>query len=294
MSTGGILDFSGFFNIQNNLLDKIKDDTTINVNGDITNLQQNLNDMNNKLKNSQLTNQDLNKNVNNVNDILVKENDYLNNKKSSIESELQSQERLIELNDSQRKKQSQYNYIILILVIALILFILLVKIKSVFPFIPDFIISFLIIILFFVSLIYIIYILYSISNRDHINFDKIILQPPSEADPNAKQNAIKSGNLLKTFYNSNNCIGEDCCSKDSLWNQYTNKCQKSCPVGEVDFNGTCILRANCESGNNVICGNSCIPPSQTCYNLESMVNLEVNGKIKPFTPFEYNDYSNYM
>lgn len=294
MSSGGIFDFSGFFKIQNDQLNKIKDDSSTGISTQLTDLQQNLDKMNTDLTRSNLTTQDLNKNVNNVNDILDRENTYLTDKKSAIDSELISQQRLIELNDSQRKKQSQYNYIILILVIALILFILLIKIKSLLPFIPDFIISFLIVILFFVSFIYIIYILYSISTRDHIYFDKILLQPPAEADPNAKQNAIKSGNLLKTFYNSNNCIGEECCSKDSLWNQYTNKCQKSCPYGEVDFNGTCIVRANCETGNNVICGNSCIPPSQTCYNLESMVNLEVNGKIKPFTPFEYNDYSNYM
>ena len=40
-----------------------------------------------------------------------------------------------------------------------------------------------------------------------------------------------------------------------------------------------------------VCGNSCILSTQTCYNLESMVNLEVNGKVKPFTPFEFDSYS---
>jgi hypothetical protein len=291
-------DLTSFLNIQKNYLNDlsfiqvVKNDQQLGQY--INNVQTNLNTINTDYKDTNLANIDLNKNVNQVSTILDNENKYLTEKSAGIDSELTSQKRLIELNDSQRKKQSQYNYVILVIVISLILFILLMLIKKWLPFIPDGIISLLMILLLFFSITFITYLLYSISRRDHLNFDQIALSPPITSDSQAaKQNAINSGNLLQTMYNSNNCVGKDCCSVNSNWNPYINKCAFTCDPGKVDFNGNCILNADCTAGNNQVCGTSCIPNTKKCSNVETMTNLDITEKIKPFTPSEFIQYSTY-
>lgn len=238
-------------------------------------------------------NRDLYNNVSNVSSVLDKEAAFLNEKNDEIKTKITSQQRLIELNDSQRKKQTHYNYIIFIIIIALILFIILYKIRIWLPFIPEFVITLLMVIVLSVSLVYIVILFYNIRRRDNLNFDNIILSSPRVDDSEERQKAIDSGDLLKSFNTADNCVGQDCCSSNSIWNPYIKKCDVKCvnPESPIAFNGACT--STCDTTINQLCGSSCIPKTQTCYNMESMVNLEVNGKISPYTPFEFVSYSRY-
>lgn len=291
-------DLSGLLYIQRNYLTDLSAIRTSlggTLGGSINGIQSNLNDLHTSYSTANISNRELNNNVQQVSEILDKEKQFLNDKTNELNSELMNQQRLIDLNDSQRKKQTYYNYIVIVVVITLILFIILINIKNFFPFIPDFIISFLLIILFTLSIGYIAKLFYNISLRDHMDFDKISLPPPATDDNKVGQDSSNSDNLIKSFFNSENCIGAECCSGNLAWNPYVNKCDIKCETGKYAYNGNCITSDVCTGSNNIICGNSCIPSTQKCYSVETMDILDINKdiKVKPFEPSEYDKYNVY-
>lgn len=289
-------DLSGLLHLQRNyVLDVSAISTSLDGSlGSIINgVQTKLTGIHTDYSSANISNKDLNNNVNQVSGILEKEKQFLNDKSNELNSELSSQQRLIELNDSQRKKQSYYNYIILVIVITLILFIILINIRNVFPFIPEFLISLLLILIITLSVGYISILFYNSTLRDHMDFDKIDLPPPATEEKKMGSDGKDSTNLLKSIMNSNDCVGEECClgSNKLSWNPYINKCDIKCDAGTYAYNGNCVTASEC-TGNNVLCGRSCIPNTQTCLKLESMDNLD--KKIKPFEPSEFDRYNTYV
>lgn len=302
-------DLSGLLQIQKDYLFDLSALTLPNsqVGGYVNQLQGKLNTIYSDYSTSNISNISNQNNLNQVSTILDNENSRLENKKQQIDNQLFSQQRLIELNDSQRKKQSQYNYIILVIVIAIIIFILLYKIQIWLPIIPSFITNLLLIILIFSVVVYVSILLMNINNRDSLYFDKIRLNSPVSTDASSnllnQQKEAEKGNLFNSIYDPNRCAGPACCSANSKWNPYINKCDIICPGPSdpadksVSFNGSCIVKTACDA-SHILCGNSCIPNSQSCYNVETFTNniLEVNGMIntnipKPYEPSEYTSYS---
>ena len=290
-------DLSGLLHLQKNyVLDLSAISTSLDgsLGGIIGGVQNKLTGIHNAYNTANISNKDLNNNVNQVSGILEKEKSFLEDKSNEINSELTSQQRLIALNDSQRKKQSYYNYIILVVVITLILFIILINIRNVFPFIPEIVISLLLIIIITLSAGYISILFYSSTLRDHMDFDKIDLPPPATEEKKVGSDGKDSTNLLKSIMNSNDCVGEECCvaSTKLTWNPYINKCDIKCDTGLYAYNGNCVTASVCTSKNSILCGKSCIPNTQECFNKESMGNLDKN--IKPFGPSEFDRYNTYV
>lgn len=293
-------DLSGLLYLQKNY---VLDISAINTNlggslgGIIGDVQTKLTGIHSNYATANISNKDLNNNVNQVSGILDKEKQFLTDKSNELNSELSSQQRLIALNDSQRKKQSYYNYIILVVVITLILFLILINIRNLFPFIPEFLISLLLIIIITFSAGYISILFYNSTLRDHMDFDKIDLPPPATEEKKGGSDGKDSTNLLKSYMNSNNCVGEECClgSTKLAWNPYINKCDIKCDANMYAYNGVCVTASDC-SGNYNLCGKSCIPKTQTCLNTESMGNLDKNREkeIKPFEPSEFERYNTYV
>jgi len=231
--------------------------------------------------------------------IINTENDRLNAKKQQVDNIISSQQRIVELNESYRKRQSQYIYIIIVFVIALILYIFIVKLKIFLPFIPDAVIDLLLILLVGAAVVYIIYIYKNISYRDNLNYDNIIVGPPPSQDASgiilSQQAASASGNLLQSVYNPNNCVGQSCCSANSVWESSIYKCIDKCDSGKYNvvngnINGsTCVTATDCSNNGYKICGNSCVSQSQSCFTYESFSgNLNV---IKPYEPYEFDGYA---
>jgi len=291
-------DLSGTLYAQKNYLyDLSAISVAVPVTGYIDSLQQNLGNVYNSYTTANTSAQGVLDHQNKMSDILKTEQDRLIAKKAQIDNEITGKQRMIDLNESYRKKQSQYIYILMILVIVLIVYICIVKIKQFIPDIPDSLIDLLLIALFSFTIVYIYILVRGIFNRDNLNYDNLKLGPPPGASSsdvlNQQRKAAQSGDLLGSIANPNICVGQSCCAVDSTWDSGIYKCIKTCPTATPIYDitsKTCITTSACDTETSKICGKSCIPQSQTCFGQESFTGLDGNYS-KPYAPSEFVNYS---
>jgi hypothetical protein len=176
-----------------------------------------------------------------MNEILTQENERLNQKKVGVDDAITSQRRLIELNESYRKKSVQYINILLVIIIVTILYVLLIIIRRNFPIIPKMVFNLLIAALFAIGILVIISISTKIKKRDEMNFDKLAFVPP----PDTSGNIYTSGNTTTSSVGSTyDCVNGNCCTDGTtIWDNATKKCVKQ---------GFTLLSDAYESGNNSI------------------------------------------
>ena len=162
-------------------------------------------------------------------DIVNKENERVDLKKSKIDSELQTQDRLITLNNSYRQKYNDYNNLYIIFILFLVISCGIMLIKRYFPFIPSsvFDIAFIIIIPLFCILL--LYKYLDISKHDNIYYDEIKRENPTiltaeqelERKVSEEQKKLNSGSLLASY---SGCIGAKCCSDGTTWDSGNSVC----------------------------------------------------------------------
>jgi hypothetical protein len=163
-------------------------------------------------------------------DIVNTENERIDLKKSKIDNELQTQNRLITLNNSYRQKYNDYNILYVIFIVFLVTLCGIMLIKRYFPMIPSFVfdIVFIIIIPFFFILL--LYKYLDISKHDDIYYDEIkrdnptILTPEQELEKKVSEQRkiLNSGSLLASY---SGCIGAKCCSEtNTKWDSGNSVC----------------------------------------------------------------------
>jgi glucan phosphoethanolaminetransferase (alkaline phosphatase superfamily) len=163
-----------------------------------------------------------------VSDILNDEIDRLNKKKSQINNSQKGQMRVLMMNESYRKRQSEYLKLIIAVVIVFALVIIMRYMRVYFNVLPG-AISTLIHILLFASVIIYSFVIYiNVSSREKINYDRLALPAPDieSSTDYEKRNAAakKSGDLLGVS-NSNLCKGSVCCTEDvTKWDTESKKC----------------------------------------------------------------------
>lgn len=140
-------------------------------------------------------------------DVMNKETDYLNNRDEMIKKDIATGERMMQLNDSNRKRYYQYVMIVMIWVGTITVLLLLIYLKRIFS---DFPFNFFFLLTITIAVLWTTYILYTISQRDPTDFDKLYLIPPEfKSYPSARP--ISSGSTDLQFDANGNCIGEYCC-----------------------------------------------------------------------------------
>lgn len=163
-------------------------------------------------------------------DIVNTENERIDLKKSKIDNELQTQNRLITLNNSYRQKYNDYNILYVIFIVFLVTLCGIMLIKRYFPMIPSFVfdIVFIIIIPFFFILL--LYKYLDISKHDDIYYDEIkrdnptILTPEQELEKKVSEQRkiLNSGSLLASY---SGCVGAKCCSEtNTKWDSGNSVC----------------------------------------------------------------------
>lgn len=252
MSTG--IDFQSIFDIQKNYLanlNALKDTNVVfqeyqKLGGNMNTLYQSYSNTN-PASSETLTHQQQ------VIDILNKEKNRLENKKTGIDNAYNTQKRLIELNESYRQKNAEYINILIVIIITVLLYLALILISRYIPFIPSIVISLLIAILFASSVIIIFIIVSKITSRDSMNFQKKIFVPPSIQTGTVYGNtsSSKSGIGIPAY-----CVGERCCGNGTEWN--------------ATF-GNCSIK----------------PVSVTPFTLIS----ESRNEAIPYVPFEFDSYA---
>jgi hypothetical protein len=153
--------------------------------------------------------------------IVNAENNRLLTKKSSIEDALQSQQRMIALNQNYSSRYNQYVIMVITVVIALVLFLGITMIQRNMENPPTGLFTFLTIIILGSAAIYILMVYYNMTGRSNMNFDEINISAPvalSPAHVQAKLDAATAaGNLQGGAVASDACVGAACCAGTSHW-----------------------------------------------------------------------------
>jgi uncharacterized membrane protein (DUF485 family) len=181
-----------------------------------------------------------------VKTITEREKARLNAKKTEIDDAYTTNKRLVNLNDSYRKKQAQYNYLMFIVVSFFVIMVIMMQIQKAVPAIGG-ILSFITFILGVVVFAYVVYLLADIYRRDPNDFDKINYAPPPNVDKTVIDPATGKASTVSTGLinpetgkkydpstdasrSRNNAVsvGQDACFPGHSYDYYSGKCIPDC------------------------------------------------------------------
>jgi len=273
-------DLTAFIGLQKQYVSDLSGIPT-STTADITDLYTKLSALDTALTSSNANTNSLLLQQNAINNILTTETDRLDSKKASIDNAITGQKRLMQLNDTYRKRYSAYIKVVLIIVLALVIIIALIFINKIFPFIPEAVYTLLYIIILSGSIIYASIILLDIQSRDKFEYDKRTRPPPvspEEIKKNAEA-AAKAGNLLASINASSGCKSEGCCMVGTKWSAADNKCIPDCPTGKTWDN------------TNKTCATTPAPAPFTTIEQAYSQEPELRKIVEPYTPNEFEGYS---
>ena len=267
-TNGGYADLPGLLNIQRQYVDDLAAISTkdVTVSQYLLPLSNKLNSIYNRYKQANVSSSAVLDHQNEMKNIIDKENERLMAKKSSIDSALYGQNRMVEFTDSYRKKYMAELNILIAIVIALLLYLAILFIKRFVP-LPNFIYNTITVFIVIVTAVYSYVTLIQINQRYNMNFDKINLRGPTESE--MEESRKKGASTVETKkIESDLCIGEKCCIPgETTWDKERNKCNKNDKVNDNDkkdgFAGMMY--------NTNIVGNT-------------------NNNYKPYEPSEYINY----
>jgi len=204
-------------------------DTTAATTGNYynTSLQARLYDFNTDLTNNLSDQNKVLVQQENVQRILDREAARLEQKKNSIDTVLQGQNRMNAINASYAQRYAAYNRLMIyeVVIIAILLFVNFFLSN----FLPGAVILALTIIVYAVAIIYTYYALMDIWRRDSLNYDKInpsMLSTPSQVkNAAATYNSIFGDTTNLVVGNLGQCIGQQCCAEGTLYDLSTNTCK---------------------------------------------------------------------
>lgn len=187
--------------------------------------------------------------------IIDAENTRLTTKQGSIDQALQSQNRLIDLNQSYSEKYNQYIFIVIIFVVALALFLGINVIQQNMTNPPEGVFTALSIFIIGVAFIYAVIVYMGIQARSNMNYAELAVATPQPLtlDQISKQNTAntEAGKLLAS---QGGCVGSECCSGDAAtgtkWDQDKQTCVKDSFTTIADSNAM-IIGKNSVGKNSV-------------------------------------------
>jgi uncharacterized membrane protein YgcG len=237
---------------------------------------------------------------NSVNNILNTENERLESKKANIDNAITGQKRLMQLNDTYRKRYSAYINLVLIIVLALIIIIVLIFINKVFPFIPEFVYTLLYIIILSGTAIYCWIVITDIQKRDKFDYDKHTRPAPTTPDELKKnaEAAAKAGNLLASVDAALGCKSEACCATGTTYDASLNKCiipgsgssgsgSSGSGSSGSGSSGSGSSGSGSSGSGSSGSGARAFTTIQQAYSQEP----ELRKTVEPYTPCEFEGYS---
>lgn len=224
-------DLSGAFYAQQNHLIDLKNRTTdTDLNTNLNNISSNLNTLYNNFVNASGTTNAVLTNQTDVKNIVDTELNRLQQKKTNVDTALEGQNRMVQLNESYRQKYSYYTRVLVIVVIFLVLYIIISVFNKYLSDIPQALFD----VIYFILGILLLFVLYffylDYSNRDNMDFNKLNYGPPNiPASANQireqQRNALKMGDLLGSI-TITGCVGDKCCSDGTKWDSGNSVCVK--------------------------------------------------------------------
>jgi hypothetical protein len=162
-------------------------------------------------------------NIQNLNSIVQSEQERLQQKKKSVDDAFFTQNRMIELNESLRKRYAAFNFITITFVISFILIFMVILLGRYVPFVP---VGFICSLIFLVACLVAFVKYYNISSRWNMDYDVYNLNPPVlHNGPTPTPLPLDaSGNPIQSAASLPFCVGPKCCSSGTFWNQLQNIC----------------------------------------------------------------------
>ena len=301
-----LFDLSGVLNIQKSYLDTVLQgnvSSNEDVQRQMTAMQGNLNSLYTSLLSANLSTSAALDHQSDMINIVTNENDRLIAKQNAVNDALNSKKRMIALNDSYRKQQQQYVYILIILTIAGLIYI------AASTYLPGTVGTIIAILDFTVAILLIGQIVYTIYSRDTLDFDKLYQGGrPAASDIGGNASTAKVGSILSLSAGGDVCVGPACCDARSVYDYTNNKCVPRCEQPKnLLLNGACTIATtdvHCRDNGvdphkkmygNLTAGNATCGPEQSPFMIGGFTTLaqstsSYNGAL-PFSPDEYTQYS---
>lgn len=169
----------------------------------------------------------------NAQTIINVETQRLLDKKAQTDNLLVTQNRVIALNDSTRKRTMYLTRILYALLFTLILILGILSVNK--YFFKIVILDLLVIVIIGMFTVYTISAYRTANLRDPTNFDQLYLpttpKPAASSNANAMASSIQQGDLLGAVgLNANACAGQACCGAETKWDSVTSTCIKDPPT----------------------------------------------------------------
>lgn len=255
------IDLPNVINLQKNLVNSV-DATSTSGQSAISAINTNLNSLAGNLTSASASIGPTLTYQNEVLNILNREDNRLNDRKTAIDAAYEGQKRMVNLTESAAAKRQAYNYILFVAVVALFLFVGLTALKKM-ELVPTIILDLAIIIISVLAIVYCIYLYTDIARRSNMDFNTIVLAEPVKKTPDQiakdQEKASKSGDLLgiQTAANAGSCNGSNCCPAGTHFNSRYSICVPDTEplAGQVylaNSDGTYGWSSACASGTNYI------------------------------------------
>ncbi len=171
------------------------------------------------------------------NTIFIQEKERLDAKAQEIAIASTGQKRVIQLNESYRKRTAAYTKAVVAIVVALAIVVILKFVQSYIP-IPEVVLTLVYILLLSLSILYAASVALEVVNRDKTNYDRLDVPPPIIPTDADKDKAVGMGDLLGTLPGM--CIGGNCCATGTVYDNDEGKC---CPTATPKWDSatkTCV------------------------------------------------------
>jgi len=169
-------------------------------------------------------------NAQDITQIINNESARMSIQKQAVDAELETQKKVIQYNESYRRRFQVYTEIVVYVIIGLCIYLALIFMAQMLPFIPAFVFDIATAITFVVIAILSYKKWGIIAERSKLNFDELDLAPmPAPATQTdiatATEKAVEAGDLLALAKIKGSCVGEECCDGIyTKWDSNTGKC----------------------------------------------------------------------
>ena len=249
-----------------------------------------------------------------VHTILDREKARLEAKESTINAAYMGQQRMVDLTNSQTKKNNAYN---LILIVAVITFLVVLGIKQVYDngIIPNTVLDIMNIVILSVGMIYCVVLYMDIYNRSNMDFDQITLDQPyqkSQAEIDAdRAKQLASGQLSDATAGANaGCAGAQCCPVGSTFNEFNKICvPNKAPAGTSGYidgtwkpfiEGDKTIVWKDPASLKIANPSGCVAASEydalklACkVTAQGFETMNTSAGAQPYTPCEFSQYNVY-
>ena len=226
---------------------------------------------------------------NDVNRILDREKNRLDEKKKFIDNAEMSQKRLIDLTTNATLRNKAINKIYIVITISLLIY-LGIRLLSIF--IPQIIADILVILLVSVTIITVIKMYSDYNSRNNMDYNMINLgEPGQKTDASSAAAAAASANLLESRFNG--CVKEACCPKGSTFNDKYSICVPDFPPndGKTTINYKYFISSKSWEDPGSNCDYSF---TELACKKDAFTTIGItSNKAKPNSPDEFVNYNLY-